>query len=297
MYWLQSHYNLICYGHSDFDVFRSKSGTSRFPDGRVFEATDTHLSEHYKSNLSKLAELPTLVVAEAMPNGNTRTPAFLSRIDRVHQLGSQIVFQFRHLYGRMSSEDIFGLESLRFDPWEHSRTHWAVKEGDLLSELFGYIDGKLNGARPKFFAVTEWPLPSLGHVAVMMPFGREFDAVHETIKAACGDLGLTTQRVDEIYGPTKIIDDIFSTIAQSQAVVSDLTGRNPNVLYETGLAHALDRDVVTIVQNDQDVPFDLKHIRFVEYLQNTEGLGKLRAELGQSLQEVLRPHRGGAFIL
>ena len=35
-------------------------------------------------------------------------------------------------------------------------------------------------------------------------------------------------------------------------MVSDLTERNPNVLYETGLAHALDRDVVTIVQNDQD---------------------------------------------
>ena len=146
MYWLQSHYNLVCYGHSGFDVFRSKSGTSQFPYSRVFEATDTHLSEHYKSDLSKLAELPTLVVAEAMPNGNTRTPAFLSRIDRVHQLGSQVAFQFRHRYGRMSSEDIFGLEGLRFGPWEHSRTHWAVKEGDLLSELFGYIDGKLNEA-------------------------------------------------------------------------------------------------------------------------------------------------------
>ena len=131
----------------------------------------------------------------------------------------------------------------------------------------------------------------------MMPFKQEFDVVHETIKAACGDLGFAAQRVDEIYGPTKIMDDIFSTIAQSQAVVSDLTGRNPNVLYETGLAHALDRDVVTIVQNDQDVPFDLKHLRFVRYLQNTEGLGKLRAELRLSLQEVLRPHRVGSFIL
>ena len=286
MYWLQSHYNLICYGHSDIDVFRGNSGASRFPNSRMFEFTDAHLSEHYKRDLSKLAELPTLVVAEAMPNGNARTPAFLSRIDGVHQSGSEIAFQFRHLYGGMSSEDVFGLEGLLLGPWEHSRTHWAVKDGNLLETLFRHIEDESKRRSPKLFTTHEWPLPPLGHVAVMMPFSRDFDTVHETIKIACGDVGLATRRVDEIYGLAKIMDDIFSTIAQSQVVVSDLTGRNPNVLYETGLAHALDRDVVTIVQNDEDVPFDLKHIRFIKYLQNTEGLGKLRVELRETLRGV-----------
>ena len=117
---------------------------------------------------------------------------------------------------------------------------------------------------------------------------RGFDLIHETIKAACGDLNLATRRVDEIYGPAKIMDDVFSTIAQSQAVVSDLTGRNSNVLYETGLAHALDRDVVTIVQDEQDVPFDLRHIRFLKYLRNNEDLEQLRMQLRESLQEVSR---------
>lgn len=289
MYWLQTHYNLICYGHSDDDVFRSRSGTSWFPKSRVFEATDAHLSEHYESDLSRLAELPTLVVAEAMPNGSTRTPAFLSRIDRVHQSGSRVTFQFHHLYGGMSSEDIFGLKDLHLGQWEHSRTHWAVKEGALLDELFRHIEDGSKKLGPRLFTTPEWPLPPLGHVAVMMPFSRDFDPVHETIRIACSDLGLATRRVDEIYGPQKIMDDIFSTIAQSQVVVGDLTGRNPNVLYETGLAHALDRDVVITVQNDQDVPFDLRHIRFIKYLQNTEGLVRLRVELRESLREVLRP--------
>ena len=291
MNWLRSHYNLICHGRCDIEVFRSKSGTARFPKARLFEHTNAQVAQHYGGDLSKLAELPTLVVAEALPNGSARTPAFLSRLDRVCEWGNEILFGFHHLYGRMRSEDVFGLEGLHFDPWEHSRTHWAVKEGDLLKELFGYIDVKFDKPRPKFFTVAEWPLHSLGHVAVMMPFRQEFNAVHETIKAACDDLGVTARRVDEIYGPRKIMDDIFSVIAQSQAVVSDLTGRNPNVLYETGLAHALDRDVVAIVQNDEDVPFDLKHIRFVKYVQNAEGLGKLRSDLRRSLQEVLQQQR------
>ena len=291
MNWLQSHYNLICHGRCDIDVFCSKSGTSRFPKVRLFEGTAPPLVQHYSADLSRLADLPTLVVAEARPNGDAQTPAFLSRLDRVYEWGNDIAFDFRHLFCHVRSEDIFGLEGLHFDPWEHSRTHWAVKEGDLLKQLFGYIDVTFDKLRPRFFIVTEWPLPFLGHVAVMMPFSQEFNEVHETIKAACTDLGVTTRRVDEIYGPRKIMDDIFSTIAQSQAVVSDLTGRNPNVLYETGLAHALDRDVVAIVQNDEDVPFDLKHIRFVKYVQNTEGLGKLRSELRRSLQEVLQRQR------
>ena len=208
MHWFQSHYNLICYGNSDMEGFRSKSGTSRFVGSRLFENTKEQLAQHYRSDLSRLAELPTLVVAEASPNGNAQTPAFLTRLDRVREWGNEILFDFHHLYGRMSSEEVFGLPGLHFDPWEHSRTHWAVKEGDLLKELFGYIDGRLKGSHPKFFTVTEWPLRSLGHVAVMMPFKQEFDAVHEAIKAACTDLSLATRRVDEIYGPTKIVDDI-----------------------------------------------------------------------------------------
>ena len=291
MNWLHSHYNVICHGHADTEVFRSKSGTGRFPKSRLFEGTAPPLVQHYSADLSRLADLPTLVVAEVRPHGDAQTPAFLSRLDRVYEWGNDIAFDFRHLFGHLRSEDVFRLDGLHFDLWERSRTHWAVKEGELLKELFGYIDVKFDKPRPKFFTVTEWLLPSLGHVAVMMPFRQEFNEVHEIIKAACTDLGATTRRVDDIYGPRKIMDDIFAAIAQSQVVVSDLTGRNPNVLYETGLAHALDRDVVAIVQNDEDVPFDLKHIRFVKYVQNTEGLGKLRSDLRRSLQDVLQPQR------
>ena len=234
-----------------------------------------------------MADLPTLIVAEAVPNGDGHTPAFLSRIERVRDGDKEVLFQFRHLYGRLSSERVFGLDGLHFDEREHSRTHWAVKEGDLLERLLDCLDQALGNPSPRVFTVSEWPLPPLGHVAVMMPFEAEFDAVHVAIKAACGDLKLRTLRVDQIYGPAKIMDDVFSTIAQSRAVVCDLTGRNPNVLYETGLAHALDRTVVTIVRDEHDVPFDLRHIRFLRYLHNNEGLEQLRVELRESLREVL----------
>ena len=94
-------------------------------------------------------------------------------------------------------------------------------------------------------------------------------------------------RVDEIFGPHNVVDDVFKTIVQSKLVISDLTKRNPNVLYETGIAHARNCEVVMIVQNEDDIPFDLRHIRFVKYLPNSEGYSKLQADLVKSISAIL----------
>ena len=80
---------------------------------------------------------------------------------------------------------------------------------------------------------------------------------------------------------------VFKIIVQSRFVISDLTKRNPNVLYETGIAHARNCEVVVIVQNEEDIPFDLRHIRFVKYLPNNEGYGKLQADLVKSISAIL----------
>ena len=48
-------------------------------------------------------------------------------------------------------------------------------------------------------------------------------------------------------------------------LVAELTTRNPNVFYELGIAHALNKPVVLISSNEPDVPFDLQHIRVIYY--------------------------------
>jgi len=44
-----------------------------------------------------------------------------------------------------------------------------------------------------------------------------------------------------------------------------MTGRNPNVFYETGYAHALGKKVVLLTQKADDIPFDLKHYQHIIY--------------------------------
>ena len=296
MMWSLSAYNLICYGNSDAPVFSSQSGVGTFPKDRLFEHTSDTLKHRYESDMPSLAQLPTLVVAEAMPGGEPTTPAVLAQIASVDADRNDVRFRFRRIETeQFSSEEIFGSQRFNTNKWESSRTHWAVKEGNVLEGLFLFLSDRVKEqevlfpsiAKPRFFRLDDWPAPVLEHVAVMMPFDRDYDEVYAAICRACGRHSLDAIRVDDIYGPNSVIDDVFRIIVQSRFVISDLTMKNPNVLYETGIAHARNREVITIVQNDVDVPFDLRHRRYVKYLPNNEGCSKLEEDLVKTIAAVV----------
>lgn len=123
-------------------------------------------------------------------------------------------------------------------------------------------------------------------VAVMMPFRAEFDGVHNSIKAACKAAGFRCLRADDIWEESTVIQDIFNLLLKSRIVIVDFTGRNPNVMYETGIAHTLGKLVVPISQSLDDVPFDMTHHRVLKYLPNAEGLADLISKLQTKLAQV-----------
>lgn len=120
-------------------------------------------------------------------------------------------------------------------------------------------------------------------VAVMMPFASNFDSVYQAIQKACTDCELRCFRASDIWEASAIIQDIFSLIYRAHVVIVDFTNRNPNVMYETGIAHTLGKTVVPLSQSLDDVPFDIKHHRVLPYLSNREGLEELRSKLAARL--------------
>lgn len=102
---------------------------------------------------------------------------------------------------------------------------------------------------------------------VMMPFGDPLGSYYEQIyEPAIKKAGLTPVRADnEIFGTGKIIDQIWSGISNAKILLAELTSRNANVFYELGLAHALKKPVVLVSSNEEDVPFDLQHVRVIYY--------------------------------
>lgn len=102
---------------------------------------------------------------------------------------------------------------------------------------------------------------------IMMPFANPIGTYYDKIyKTAIEKAGLIPIRADnEIFGTGKIIDQIWTGINSAKVLIAELTGRNPNVFYELGLAHALKKPVVLTSSNEGDVPFDLHHIRVIYY--------------------------------
>ncbi|NLY01693.1 MAG: hypothetical protein GXY83_36880 [Rhodopirellula sp.] len=102
---------------------------------------------------------------------------------------------------------------------------------------------------------------------VVMPFASPHGDYYEKVyKPAIEKAGLKPVRADaDIFGTGKIMDQIWSGINASRVLVAELTTRNPNVFYELGLAHALEKPVVLVSSNEDDVPFDLHHIRVIYY--------------------------------
>jgi len=123
-------------------------------------------------------------------------------------------------------------------------------------------------------------------VAVMMPFSLEFKHVYEAIKKATTMCSLRCLRADDIWEESTIVQDIFNLIFRSQVVVVDFSGKNPNVMYETGIAHTLGKHVIPISQSLEDVPFDMRHHRVLKYLPNKEGLDNLSSNLAAKLRQV-----------
>jgi hypothetical protein len=116
---------------------------------------------------------------------------------------------------------------------------------------------------------------------VLMPFADRFRDVYEIgLKPTLEHFGFSCVRADEILHSREIIcRSVCQPIQEANLVIAELTGQNPNVYYELGLCHGFEKDIVMLVQNIEDVPFDLRAMNIITYSRVAELIEKLRAHL------------------
>jgi len=83
---------------------------------------------------------------------------------------------------------------------------------------------------------------------VLMPFKSDFKNIYKSINMVATTCGLDCLRADEISKSSQIMRDIWEKINESRFVIADLSGCNPNVFYELGLAHGIHKTVIIIAQ-------------------------------------------------
>lgn len=259
------------------------SGRVTVPIGRMFEYTDDHITSQFRDSgnnllLDRLTSLPCLFCEE----GTADETAYVGQINRARITGKDLSLEisFDTEVPSLKNRTLYTNRAELNMPsdFEFSRNHWAVKDVDLYRFLLRNIRPRRQ--RPTVFQISEHESIEPTLASAMMPFDTAFNPIYDSIREAADSTGLRCRRADDIWENAAIIQDVVSLIDRSRIIICDCTGRNPNVFYEAGIAHALGRDVILITQSEHDIPFDLRHLRYVRYLNNAEG----RAALTQALQ-------------
>lgn len=130
-----------------------------------------------------------------------------------------------------------------------------------------------------------------GDIFMIMPFAAAFNGLYtDVIRPLVKELGLSITRGDEFTSANGVImGEVWSALNNCQFVIAEITGGNDNVFYELGIAHTLNKPAILITQatKPDNVPFDIRHLRYIQYKNTAAGGAKLHDDLKASITRLL----------
>jgi hypothetical protein len=111
------------------------------------------------------------------------------------------------------------------------------------------------------------------------------EVLEEIILRACAasSVGLEPVRADGLSKAGELTEQVFRRLRNDDVVIADLTGANPNVMYELGLRHTRNKLTIQIGEYSR-LPFDVNIIRTVMFSRSPNGLINARKELQELLE-------------
>jgi hypothetical protein len=261
------------------------------PIGRILEYTDQALVDRFRpSGLIDYDALMRIPAAFMQESGGSRADQVvrIGSVFRATPAGQEVILEYvaDPSIPSFTNENFEALATdLGIDSWEFSRTHWAVKDADLFRSLIRQMAPRR--VQPRVFTISDPERIEPLLVSVMMPFNSRFDEVYSALRETVESVGLKCRRADDIWENPAVMQDVVSLIDRSRVVICDCSNRNANVFYEIGIAHTLGREVILITQAETDIPFDLRHLRYVSYLNNGEGREELKRRVATRLANLV----------
>ena len=114
------------------------------------------------------------------------------------------------------------------------------------------------------------------------------DLYNNVIVPKCMEYGYEPIRADRIYTSSSIIQDIITEISDASVIIADITMDNPNVFYELGYAHALNKPTILLADVDKrkSLPFDLSGFRTILYSNSIGGKKDIEEMLEKYLYNI-----------
>lgn len=125
-------------------------------------------------------------------------------------------------------------------------------------------------------------------VFVVMQFSKEYNQLYEdVIKPITEKAGYECIRADEFYTSTPILKDIIESIQNSTIIIAEITPDNPNVFYEIGYSHAINKPTILLCDTKREkLPFDLSSFRTLFYENTIAGKKKVEDSLNKYLESI-----------
>lgn len=138
---------------------------------------------------------------------------------------------------------------------------------------------------------------------IITPIGDELSPIRRHIEGII-DVAITPALGDKyeirvshrIYEQGMITKQIIKEICNDELIIANITDRNPNVMYELALCHALGKPVIIIAEKNTSLPSDIIMQRTIFYVNDAQGTLELREELRKAEKELDFEQKTGPII-
>ena len=239
--------------------------------GRILLGYDAASERHYSVGLGGYESAYTVDAFEP----DQRRYESISRKGSADQLESDRWYDVEvQLRGRNVSLTVDGIrvisQALPYPPIGAQTGLFASGSGEVRFDGFS-----VDGSPPKAF--------------VVMKFEETYDNLYrEVIRPVCEKSGFQVQRADDVFRPGIVLQDIINGLLDSDLVIAEVTPPNPNVFYELGYAHALEKPTVLLARRGGDLPFDISGYRVIFYDDTIAGKPQVETTLDRHLANIKR---------
>lgn len=119
-------------------------------------------------------------------------------------------------------------------------------------------------------------------------FQKTTGLIKAIIDPVLNKLGFKANPAHYIFDPGSIPKQILRRIVNDRLVIANLTGLNPNVMYELAVRHAVKLPVVTMAEEGTKLPFDVSDQRTIFYNDSFAGVEEAKTNLERAIELVLK---------